>query len=45
MKNRGDKIQSSVLETIGNTPVVSLSRITKNEMGKILAKSGPLPFN
>ena len=38
MKSRGDKIQSSVLETIGNTPVVSLSRITKNEVGKILAK-------
>jgi cysteine synthase A len=38
MKSRGDKIQSSVLETIGNTPVVRLSRITKNEAGKILAK-------
>lgn len=38
MKSRGDKIQSSVLEIIGKTPVVRLSRITKNEVGKILAK-------
>jgi cysteine synthase A len=38
MKSRGDNILGSVLETIGGTPVVSLSRITKNEAGAILAK-------
>jgi len=38
MKNQGEKILSSVLEAIGNTPVVRLSRITKNEAGTILAK-------
>lgn len=38
MKSRGDKILSSVLEAIGGTPVVSLSRITKKGPGTILAK-------
>jgi len=38
MKSRGDKVLGSVLEVIGDTPVVSLSRITKNEAGTILAK-------
>jgi cysteine synthase A len=38
MKNRSDKVLGSVLEAIGGTPVVSLSRITKSEAGTILAK-------
>lgn len=38
MKNQGEKILGSVLEAVGRTPVVSLSRITKNEAGNILAK-------
>jgi cysteine synthase A len=38
MKNRSDKVLGSVLEAIGDTPVVSLSRIAKNEAGAILAK-------
>ncbi|MGA2363003.1 MAG: cysteine synthase family protein [Candidatus Aminicenantales bacterium] len=38
MKSRGENILGSVLEAIGSTPVVSLSRITKNEAGTILAK-------
>jgi len=38
MKNQREKILGSVLEAVGATPVVRLSRITKNEAGTILAK-------
>lgn len=33
-----DKLMSSMLETIGNTPLVNLSRITKDVDGQIFAK-------
>ena len=38
MKNRGDRVLGSILEAIGDSPVVSLSRIAKKEAGAILAK-------
>jgi cysteine synthase A len=38
MKNRYDRVLASVLDAIGNTPAVSLSRITSNVEGTILAK-------
>jgi len=36
--SRDDKLLSSVCEAIGQTPLVELSRITKNLEGKIIAK-------
>ena len=38
MNQRADRVLSSVLEAVGETPVVNLARITKNENGSILAK-------
>ena len=38
MKNRSDRVLASVLDVVGSTPVVNLSRITKDENGTILAK-------
>lgn len=35
---RGIKLEKSVIDAIGNTPLVSLSRVTRNIPGKILAK-------
>ncbi len=37
MKNRFE-LCSSILDVIGNTPLVELSRLTKNVDGRILAK-------
>jgi cysteine synthase A len=36
--DRYDRIRKSVLEIIGNTPIIELSRITKDLDGKIIAK-------
>lgn len=38
MSNCDNTVFSSILDVVGNTPVVSLSRITASEDGKILAK-------
>jgi cysteine synthase A len=38
MNNRTEKILSSAVEAIGNTPLVELSRITRGLDGRILAK-------
>lgn len=36
--NRSDRVLPSVVDAIGNTPLVELSRITRNVGGRILAK-------
>ncbi len=38
MNHRADRVMSSVLGAVGGTPVVNLTRLTRNENGSILAK-------